>query len=284
RAVTPEEARRIEPFRANRLHLLDIGLFLERGDALKAVRITYAADRIVLGAEFIEAFAERLDALWDEVRDKALPGHTQPPQIIEREPVMAGLLARALFEVGRDLGPPQRLEAACSAPEISRRVDRCVIRTDQGDDITGYRRVRGCEALFNSSKSEIYRTVEEPNRAARRACARHRRCEWICLLGRDGMKPNLSRLASDDRNIAADVNPLRDQLCHVKPPTSALARTCFLRATNLPCACGTLIVELYCCKLQLTVSGDATDEVFSKYHVNWCRRLLIGGVQFLPGF
>src|SRR5215813_11815856 len=100
RAVTPEEACRIEPSRANRLHLLDIGLFLERGDALKAVRITYAADRIVLGAEFIEAFAERLDALWDEVRDKALAGHTQRPQILEREPVMAGLLARALFEVG----------------------------------------------------------------------------------------------------------------------------------------------------------------------------------------
>jgi hypothetical protein len=62
---------------------------------------------------------------------------------------VTGLLARTFFEVGRDLGPPQLIEAAGGAPEISRRVDRCVIGADQGDDITGDRRVRAREALFN---------------------------------------------------------------------------------------------------------------------------------------
>src|SRR5436190_24279472 len=34
------------------------------------------------------------------------------------------------------------------------------------------------------------------------------------------MKPNFSRFPSDDRNIDCDVDPLRDQLRHSKPPTS----------------------------------------------------------------
>ena len=182
--MTSEEAGRIDAIRAQRPNLLDIGLLLERGDALEAVRIADAADRIVLDAEVIEALAERLDALRDEVGDESLAGHTQRTQILEREPVVTGLLARTLFKVGRDLGPPQLLEAAGGAPEISRRVDRRVIGADQGDDIAGERRVRAREALFNSGKSEIYRAVEQPDRAARRAHARHRRREWIYVLFR----------------------------------------------------------------------------------------------------
>src|SRR6266849_5969709 len=178
-AVTSEEAGRIDAIRAHRLHLLDIGLLLERGNALQAVRIADAADRIVLGAKVIEALAERLDALRDEVGDETLGGQTQRTQILEREPVVTGLLARTLFEVGRDLGPPQLVEAPGGALEISRRVDRGVIGADQGDDIAGERRVRAREALFNSRKSEIYRAVEQPDRAAPRADARHRRREWI---------------------------------------------------------------------------------------------------------
>src|SRR6266404_6426801 len=176
-AVTSEEAGRINVIRTDRLHLLDIGLLLERGDALQAVRIADAADWIVLDAEIIEAPAERLDALRNKVSDESLAGHTQRTQILEREPVVTSLLARALFQVGRDLGPSQLVEAAGGAPEISRRVDRRVIRAHQGYDIADERRVRACEALFDSGKSEIYRAVEQPDRAARRAHTCHQRRE-----------------------------------------------------------------------------------------------------------
>ena len=120
--MTSEEAGRIDAFRAQCPNPVDRFL-LERGDALKAVRIADAADRIVLRAKVVEALAERLDALRDEVRDKSLAGHTQRTQILEREPVVTGLLARTFFKVGRDLGPAQVVEAAGGAPEISRRVD-----------------------------------------------------------------------------------------------------------------------------------------------------------------
>src|SRR4029453_15105350 len=208
-AVTSEEAGRIDAFRAQRSNPLDIGFLLERGDALKAVRIADAADRIVLGAKVVESLAERPDALRDEVRDKSLAGHTQRTQILQREPVVTGLLARTHFKVGRDLGSPEFIEAAGGAAEISRRVDRCVIGADQGDDVADDRRVRAREALFNSGKSEIYRAVEQPDRAPRRTRARHRRCERIYLFCRAawGMKPNLTRLASNDRNIVRDVDP-----------------------------------------------------------------------------
>jgi hypothetical protein len=73
--VTPEEACRIESLRANRLYLLDVCLFLERGDTLEAVRITDAANRIILGAQIIEALTKRLDALRNEVGDESLTGH-----------------------------------------------------------------------------------------------------------------------------------------------------------------------------------------------------------------
>src|SRR5882724_1824088 len=80
-AVTSEEAGRIDAIRAQRPNLLDIGLLLERGDALQAVRIADAAHRIVLDAEVIEALAEWLDALRDEVGDEPLGGgHTQRTQ------------------------------------------------------------------------------------------------------------------------------------------------------------------------------------------------------------
>jgi hypothetical protein len=148
-AVTSEEPGRIDAIRAQRPNPLYIGLLLERGDALQAVRIADAAHRIVLDAEVIEALAERLDALRNEVGDEPLAGHTQRTQILEREPVVTGLLARTLFKVGRDLGPPQLVEAAGGAPEISRRVDRRVIGADQGDDIADERRLRAREALFN---------------------------------------------------------------------------------------------------------------------------------------
>ena len=97
-AVTSEEAGRIDVRRTHRPHLLDIGLLLERGDAFQAVRIADAAHRIVLDAEVIEALAERLDALRNEVGDESLAGHTQRTQILEREPVVTGLLARTLFQ------------------------------------------------------------------------------------------------------------------------------------------------------------------------------------------
>ena len=133
---------------------------------------------------------------------------------------MTGLLARTLFKVGRDLGPPQFVEAAGGAAEISGRIDRRVIGTDQSDDISGDRRLRAREALFNADKPEIYRAVEQTDSTARRTHARHRHCEWICDFFRAarGMKPDLSRLASDDRNIVSDLDPLRDQLCHLKLP------------------------------------------------------------------
>src|SRR5258708_26413419 len=73
-AVTSEEAGRIDAIRAHRLHLLDIGLLLERGDALQAVRIADAADRIVLDAEGLEALAERLADIRDEAGDAAVWG------------------------------------------------------------------------------------------------------------------------------------------------------------------------------------------------------------------
>src|SRR5262245_21281975 len=154
----------------------------------------------MLGTKVVEAFAERLDALGDEVRDKSLAGHTQRTQILQREPVVTGLLARTYFKIGRDLGSPEFIEAAGGAAEISRRVDRCVIGADQGDDVADDRRVRAREALFNSGKSKIYRAVEQTDRAARRTHARHRHCEWICVFPRAarGMKPNFSRLASND--------------------------------------------------------------------------------------
>ncbi len=51
-----------------------------------------------MDAEVIEALAERLDALRDEVGDESLCGQTQRTQILEREPVVTGLLARTLFK------------------------------------------------------------------------------------------------------------------------------------------------------------------------------------------
>src|SRR4029453_2691620 len=66
-AVTSKETGRIDAIRPQRPNPLDIGLLLKRGDALKAVRIADAADRIVLGAEAIKTFAKRLDAFRDEV-------------------------------------------------------------------------------------------------------------------------------------------------------------------------------------------------------------------------
>ena len=133
-AVTSKEAGRIDAIRAQRPNPIDIGLLLERGDALKAVRISDAADRIVLDAEVVEALTERLDTIRNEAGDQTRGGHTQRAQILEREPVVTGLLARAHLKVGRDLGPPELVEAAGSAPEISRRVYRCAIGADQGDD------------------------------------------------------------------------------------------------------------------------------------------------------
>jgi hypothetical protein len=105
-----------------------------------------------------------------------------------------------------------------------------VIGAGQGDDIAGDRRVRAREALFDSGKSEIYRAVKQPDRAARRAHTCHRCREWIYGFFRAsrGMKPNLSRLASDDRNIARDVDPLRDQPCHLKPPLPSERPASFL--------------------------------------------------------
>ena len=136
-AVTSEEAGRIDVRRTHRSHLLDIFLLLERCDAFQAVRIADAAHRIILDAEVVEALAERLDALRNEVGDDLVAGHAQRTQILEREPVVTGLLASTLFKVGRDLGPPQLVEAPGGAPEISRRVDRRVIGAGQGDDIAG---------------------------------------------------------------------------------------------------------------------------------------------------
>ena len=72
-AVTSEEAGRIDAIRTDRLNLLDIGLLLKRGDALEAIRIADATDRIVLDAQLIETFAEwNLDALRTD--DSRLPG------------------------------------------------------------------------------------------------------------------------------------------------------------------------------------------------------------------
>ena len=135
---------------------------------------------------------------------------------------MTGLLTRTLFKVDRDLRPPQFVEAPRGAAEISRRVDGRVIGADQGDDIAGDRRIGACETLFDSSKSEIDRAVEQPDRAARRAVTGHRCREWICVFFRvsRGMKPNLSRLASNDRNIVRDLDPLRDKPCHSKPSSA----------------------------------------------------------------
>jgi hypothetical protein len=48
---------------------------------------------------------------------------------------------RLARKVSRDLGSAQLLETAGGAPEISGRVDRGVIGTDQGDDIADDRRV-----------------------------------------------------------------------------------------------------------------------------------------------
>src|SRR4051794_22361697 len=98
-----------------------------------------------------------------------------------------------------------------------------MIGTDKCNDITSNRRVRAGEALFNCRKSEIYRPVEEPDRAAYRAHACHLCRKWIYVFFRAarGMKPNLSRLASNDRNFARDLNPLGDQPCHSKPPLSS---------------------------------------------------------------
>src|SRR5262249_49115787 len=120
------------------------------------------------------------------------------------------------------------------AQEISRRVDGRVIGTDQGDDITGERRLGAREALFNSGKSEIYRGVEQPDRAARRTRAAHRRREGIYVLFRAarGMKPNLSRLASDDRNIPPALDPPRARLRHPRLPIPAL-RDPYLGAGDL---------------------------------------------------
>ncbi|MGC1669593.1 MAG: hypothetical protein WA767_15295 [Pseudolabrys sp.] len=75
--MTSEEAGRIDAIRAQRPNPRDIGLLFERGDALQTVRIADASDRIVLGAEVIEALAERLDALRDEVGNEPLARHTQ---------------------------------------------------------------------------------------------------------------------------------------------------------------------------------------------------------------
>src|SRR5215472_5849341 len=146
---------------------------------------------------------------------------------------MTGLLARAFFEVGRDLRPAELGEAVGSAAKISGRVDRRVIRADQGDDITGEGRLRMREALFNFVEPEIYRAIEETDSAARRTATRHRRREWICALFRTltGMKPNLSRLASDDRNVVSDVDPLRDHLCHSIPPLRMRADNRFSQNT-----------------------------------------------------
>ena len=178
-AVTSEEAGRIDVRRTHHPHLLDIGLLLERSDAFQAVRIADAAHRIILDAEVIEALAERLDAIRNKVSDEPLAGHTQRMQILEREPVVTGLLARTLFQIGCDLGPSQLDEAAGGPSEISRRVDRRVIGAGQGDDIAGDRRVRAREALFDSRKPKIYRAVEQPDRAARLAHTCHRCREWI---------------------------------------------------------------------------------------------------------
>src|SRR2546423_9157770 len=75
RAVTSEKAGRIDVIRTHRPHLLDIGFLLERGDALQAIRIADAADRIILDAEVIEALAERLDPLGNEVGNQSLARH-----------------------------------------------------------------------------------------------------------------------------------------------------------------------------------------------------------------
>jgi hypothetical protein len=58
--VTSQEAGRIDAIRAQRPNPLDIGLLLERGDALQTIRLADAADWIVLDAEVIEALAASL--------------------------------------------------------------------------------------------------------------------------------------------------------------------------------------------------------------------------------
>src|SRR5260370_8595815 len=58
-AVTSEEAGRIDVIRTHRLHLLDIGLLLERGDALQTVRIADAAHRISPAAQATAPLPDR---------------------------------------------------------------------------------------------------------------------------------------------------------------------------------------------------------------------------------
>src|SRR6185312_3935279 len=98
-AVASEEAGCIDAIWTQCLHLFDIGLLLKGRDALQAVRVADAADRIVLDAKVIEALAEWLDTLRDEVGDESLGGQPQRTQILECEPIVTGLLARTFFKV-----------------------------------------------------------------------------------------------------------------------------------------------------------------------------------------
>jgi hypothetical protein len=93
------------------------------------------------------------------------------------------------------------------------------------------------ESLFNFGKTEIERAVEEPDRAAWRPRTRHRRRKWIYVLFRPArrVKPNLTRLASDNRSVARDVDPLREQLRHLKPPVLSVRPRWLLEGCDLAC-------------------------------------------------
>src|SRR5690349_3976003 len=138
---------------------------------------------------------------------------------------MPGLLARTFFQVCGNLGPAQLFEPLGGAPKISRCVDRRVIGAHECDDITRDRRIWACSATFDPGKSEIDGCIKQPDRAARRAVPGHRLCEWIDAFFRAvrTIKPDLSRLASDDRNIALELNPLRDWPRHstLRSPSAA---------------------------------------------------------------
>ena len=61
--MASQEAGRIDAIRAQRPNSRDIGFLLECGDALQAIRIADGSDRVVFGAEIVEAFAKRLDPI-----------------------------------------------------------------------------------------------------------------------------------------------------------------------------------------------------------------------------
>ena len=110
---------------------------------------------------------------------------------------MTGLLACALFKIGRHFGPPEFVEALGGAPKISGRIDGRVIGAHQCDDVSGYRHVwMRKPLLFISGKCETDGAVEQPNCASSRARARHWRREWVEATFRPAriVEPNLAGL------------------------------------------------------------------------------------------